>query len=266
MQLSGMSVIVTGASSGIGRAVAVELARSGCRLILTALEEDLLSALCHELAERFSVQVESRALDLSDAASRSDLVRWILSRVPEPDILVNNAGIGGDFGRFERVPLESLERAIAVNVSAFVHLSHALIPVLRRRPRAKIVNISSGIARLPYPGLAVYGATKGFVSSLSESLACELAGSRVDVLCFHPGFTDTAFIGASKMDLSRIPRRMIHPPERIARRIVRAMESDASWAFSDFVTRISNAAGSLLPARIKTRIFKNLYWRLPDDK
>jgi len=266
MQLSGMTSVITGASSGIGRALAVQLAEAGCRLVLSALEEDLLASLSRELADRYSVPVVTRAADLSNADSRSDLIRWILSGVPEPDILINNAGIGGEFGRFEGISLQGLERVIAVNVSAFVHLTHELIPLLRRRPRAKIVNISSGIARLPYPGLAVYGATKGFVSSLSESLACELAGSKVDVLCFHPGFTDTAFIGASKMDLSKIPRWMIHSPEQVARSIVRAIRSDARWAFSDLMTRFSIGAGSLLPARIKGWIFKDIYWRLPDDK
>ncbi|NIT57977.1 MAG: SDR family NAD(P)-dependent oxidoreductase, partial [Aliifodinibius sp.] len=73
-------------------------------------------------------------------------------------------GMGGQFGRFEHINLSDIEKTIDVNISAFVNLTHELIPVLHQPPHAKIVNISSGIARLPYPGLAVYGATKAFVS------------------------------------------------------------------------------------------------------
>jgi hypothetical protein len=83
-----------------------------------------------------------------------------------PDILVNNAGIGY-FGRFEDSEWSRIEKTIALNISALIHLTYELIPVLKKRPLAKIVNISSGIVRLPSPGLTVHSATKGFVSSFS---------------------------------------------------------------------------------------------------
>jgi short-subunit dehydrogenase len=82
-----------------------------------------------------------------------------------------------------------------------VNLTRELLPVLKSRPPAKTANTSSGIARLPYPGLAVYGATKAFVSGLGESLSCELHGTHVDVLCFHPGFTETSFMQSAAMDM-----------------------------------------------------------------
>ncbi len=263
MELSGKLVIITGASRGIGHAFAREIAKSGCGLLLTAFEEDELAALSDELRAQ-SINVAAMPADLSDPESRKNLINWILQQKENPDILVNNAGIGGDFGRFENLDLPGIEKIIALNVSAFIHLTHKLIPVLKSRPRAKIVNISSGIARLPYPGLMVYGATKAFVSSFSESLACELAGTSIDVLCFHPGFTMTSFIKTSRMDMSRIPRRLIHTPEDIAFRIVQAIKADKHWDYSDFLTGFSAWFGALLPARLKTFIFRNLFWRLPD--
>jgi len=162
--------------------------------------------------------------------------------------------------------LNDIEKTIALNVSALVHLTHELIPILRKRPHAKIVNISSGIARLPYPGLAVYGATKAFVSSFTESLTCELAGTNIDVHCFYPGFTATHFMESSGMDMRKIPRWIIHTPEYVASRIVKALKKDYAWYYSDLITKFSPLIGTLIPHRLKISIFKNLFWELPDGK
>ena len=265
MELSGKLAIITGASRGIGRALAKEFVRHHCGVLLTALEGDELASLSIELRPS-PVTVAALAADLSDPESRKKLIHWILEHNGEPDILVNNAGMGGDFGRFEHVDLSNIEKTIALNISALVHLTHELIPFLKRRSHAKIVNISSGIARLPYPGLAVYGATKAFVSSFSESLSCELVGTSIDVLCFHPGFTMTPFIRTSRMDLGKIPRRFIDTPEGIASKLVQSIEKDKRWDYSDFPTRFSAWFGGILPPRFKTSIFKDLFWRLPDGK
>ena len=265
MELSGKLAIITGASRGIGRAVAKELIRHDCGLLLTALERDELASLSNEL-RTYPASVGAMAADLYEPESRKNLINWILEQKENPDILVNNAGIGGSFGRFEDQDLSDVEKTIALNISAFVYLTHELIPVLKRRPCAKIVNISSGIARLPYPGLAVYGATKAFISSFSESLSCELVGTSIGVLCFHPGFTMTSFITNSRMDLGKIPRRIVHTPEEIAFRLVQAIKKDKQWDYSDFATRFPAWFGAILPSRLKTSIFKDLFWRLPDAK
>jgi short-subunit dehydrogenase len=266
MELQGKLVVLTGASRGIGRALAKKLAKVGCSLLVTAVENDELNTLVDEIKGEFSVEVTWMVVDLSDFEARIDLISWIKNHERPIDVLINNAGFGGYFGRFEYFDWKSIEKTIAMNVSAFTHITHELIPVLKKRPRAKIVNISSGIARFPYPGLSVYGATKGYVSSLSESLACELCGTNIDTLCFHPGFTITPFITNAKMDISKIPKIMIHKPEKVAERIVKAIQEDKQWAYSDFLTRFSAWFGALLPARLKTYIFKDLFWVLPDAK
>jgi short-subunit dehydrogenase len=265
MELSGKLVIITGASRGIGHALAIELAKSGSKLLLTAFEEDELLTFANELRSTLSVPAEAMACDLSDPESRKNLINWILNRKELPEILINNAGLGY-FGRFERSDWSRIEKTIALNISALIHLTYELIPILKKRPIAKIVNISSGMARLPYPGLAVYGATKGFVSSFSESLASELVGTSISVLCFHPGFTMTSFIGSAGMDMSKVPKILIHTPEEIAAQILRAIQEDKQWAYSDFVTKFSVGLGTILPSRLKTSILKNLFWRLPDAK
>jgi hypothetical protein len=265
MELTGKLVILTGASRGIGRALATELAKSGCSLLLTALEGDELAALSNELRSKFSGDVATMAVNLSDPGDRKNLIDWIKKWKVPPDILINNAGLGY-FGRFEDSDWGGIEKTIALNISAFTHLTYELIPVLKKRPSAKIVNISSGIARLPYPGLAVYGATKGFVSSFSESLASELAGTSISVLCFHPGFTMTSFIKSAGMDLQKVPKILLHSPEQVATQVVWAIKKDKQWTYSDFWTRFSAWFGAFLPPRLKTSIFKNFFWRLPDAK
>ena len=265
MELSNKLAIITGASRGIGRALAIQLAKSGCGLLLTALEGNELSALSNELRSKFPISVASVASDLSDPKSCKNLIDWIKKCEMPPDILVNNAGLGY-FGRFEDSNWANTEKTIALNISVFIQLTYELIPVLKKRPSAKIVNISSGIARLPYPGLAVYGATKGFVSSFSESLASELAASSIRVLCFHPGFTMTSFIGSAGMDLQKVPKMLLHTPEEVATQIVLAIRKDKPWAYSDFMTRFSAWFGTLLPPRLKASLFKDLFWRLPDAK
>ena len=265
MDLSGKHVVLTGASRGIGQALARELAKSGCGLLLTALEENELSAFSIELRSKFSVPVEAMACDLSDPESRKNVTNWILNRKKPIDILINNAGLCY-FGRFESSDWNRIEKTIALNISAIVHLTYELIPILRKRPSAKIVNISSGMARLPYPGLAVYGATKGFASSFSESLASELSGTSIRILCFHPGFAMTSFISSAGMNMQKVPRILVHSPEDIAVKIVRAIRKDKQWVYSDFLTRFSVEFGTILPSRLKTFISKDLFWRLPDAK
>lgn len=263
MKLPGKTVILTGASRGIGKALAFELAKAGCGLLLTALEEDELSAVSHEIRRKFLVAVEAMAADLSTPRDRKGLVDWIRTRKNPPDILINNAGIGY-FSRFESADPANTERTISINVSALVHLTHELIPILKTRPRSKIVNVSSASSRLPYPGLAIYGATKAFVSSFSQSLTAELKETSIEVLCFHPGFTLTPFIESAKMDMRRVRSMLTHSPEDVAHRIVRAIRRDKRWEYSDLITRLSVLTGIVLPMRLKTAIFERLCWRLSD--
>lgn len=265
MDFSGQQVVLTGASRGIGRALAIELAKSGCGLFLTALEGDELTALANELRSKFPVPIETMVCDLVDFDSRKNLINWVKKSQAPPDILINNAGLGY-FSRFEDSDWNHIEKTISLNISALIHLTYELIPILKKRPSAKIVNISSGMARLPYPGLAVYGATKGFVSSFSESLSSELSGTSISVLCFHPGFVMTSFISSAEMNMQKVPKILLHSPDEIARQIVRAIKQDKQWAYSDFLTRFAAGLGPTLPSRLKTSILKELFWRLPDAK
>jgi uncharacterized protein len=108
-------------------------------------------------------------------------------------------------------------------------------------------------------------ATEGYLSSLSESLTCELAGTGVRVLCIHPGFTRTHFMQTAGMDMRKIPGWFVKAPEAVAARIVRAIEKDRSWTYTDPATRIGTWLSTLIAHPAKTRVFRNLFWRLPGE-
>ena len=261
MEPGGKTAVVTGASRGIGRALALALASEGCNLLLTALEGDELAATA-ESARQEDVAVEALAVDLTDPLSFRAFLAWLEERRDTIDILVNNAG-AGRFGPFAASEAAGIAATLALNAEVPTLVTHALLPALHRRPEALIVNISSAVATLPYPGLAVYGATKGYLSAFSASLQCELAGSNVRLLCFHPGFTATSFMDAAGMDLSRVPRFLVSTPEATAGRIVKAMRGNRARAWGDGFGRLGAALAGALPHAVVQRIFGNLFWEAP---
>jgi short-subunit dehydrogenase len=183
---------VTGASSGIGEALARELAARGSDVVLVARRRDLLDQLARELPGRYGVRVEVLAADLTD--------RTELRRVEERarggiDLLVNNAGVVSS-GRFAELDVDAEERQVQLNVVALLRLTHAALPRMIARRHGAVLNVSSVFGFQPLPGTATYAAGKAFVTSFSESLAGELHGSGVTVTALCPGFVRTAMVGA----------------------------------------------------------------------
>ncbi len=180
------NAVVTGASSGIGESFARSLAEEGTDLVLVARREDLLERLAGELSDRFGVRAEVLAADLTEPA---DLER-VAERVSGVDLLVNNAGYGA-FGAFHEIPLADQSKEVGLNVTALMRLTHAAAPSMVERGRGGILNVASVAAYAPSPGSSVYGATKAFVLSFTESLHAELKPAGVHVTALCPGFTRT---------------------------------------------------------------------------
>lgn len=262
MELCGKVALITGASRGIGRAMSIALAKSGCSLLLTALEKDELASVAGCIEADSDTEVDSMPADLVDDSDRQRFIDWVGSREQPPDIIVMNAG-GGRFRRFIASSKNDIDQTVDLNIRVPTILIRELIPSLSARPQTKIVIISSAIARLPYPGMAVYGAAKGYLSSFSESLASELEGSGVSVLCFHPGFTETHFMSSAEMDMRRVPRFLIRTPDVVAGRVVKAIRKDKLWAYSDIGGRLGLFLAACMPRKLRVRLFKNLFWRLP---
>lgn len=190
MKYKGKTALITGASSGIGFEYAKELAARGCNLILVARREERLLGLAKEIAAKYSVSVDTVALDLSTADAGEKLLKKL--GTVQPDILINNAGFGTS-GLVAKENRDRVREEITLNVTTLVDLSTALLPSMLAKNSGAIVNIASTAAFQPVPGMAVYAATKAFVLSFTSALWGEVVGTGVRVLAVCPGATATEF-------------------------------------------------------------------------
>ncbi|HEX7349362.1 MAG TPA: SDR family oxidoreductase [Rhodanobacteraceae bacterium] len=198
-------VLVTGASSGIGRELARCFAADGCRLILTARRQPELDALAAELKASSGNDATVILADLAQPDGISALLATLQQKDLSPDVLVNNAGFGAR-GEFTQLPAERLAAMLAVNVDAVTALAHALLPAMRARRRGGILNVASTAAFQPGPYMAAYYASKAYVLSLSEALFTECRADGVSVTCLCPGATATGFAAQANMESSLLFR------------------------------------------------------------
>jgi short-subunit dehydrogenase len=210
--------VVTGASSGIGEALATELAARGHSLILVARRKDLLDALAEKLSAAHGVTVEVRAVDLSDRDKRAPLVEELTAR--EISILCNNAGIA-TFGPVSELD-PSYERAqVELNSVAVHDLTLAVLPGMIARDSGGILMVGSAAGNMPIPNNATYAATKAFVNTFSESLRGELKGSGVHVTLLAPGPVRTEV------------------PDPAEASIVDKLVPDLLWISSEYTAKLS---------------------------
>ena len=187
------TVLVTGASSGIGLELARCFASEGSRLILVARNTPALDALAAELRRDCKVEAIVLIADLSLPETPTKIFSDLKGRGIVVDVLVNNAGFGAH-GRFSDLPLQRQIEMIQVNVTALTELTRLFLPGMIERSSGGILNVASVAGFVPGPGMAVYFATKAFVLSLSEALAAELAGTTgIKVMALCPGPTGTNF-------------------------------------------------------------------------
>lgn len=186
------TVLITGASSGIGAAFARALAARGADLVLVARRRDRLDALASELEAAHGVTVTAIAQDLESPSAALDLSSAITEAGLRVSGVINNAGFG-TFGDFAQEDPERLSREIAVDVSAPVQLSSTFLPGMLEAGQGFLINVASMSAYAPTPRMAVYGAAKAFVLSFTESLWAETRGSGVTVFALSPGATSTEF-------------------------------------------------------------------------
>jgi short-subunit dehydrogenase len=215
------AALVTGASSGIGAALARRLARDGKPLVLTARRLDRLEGLADELRSRHHLPVTVISNDLARAGGPAALVEELDRRGIGVDWLVNNAGFGS-VGLFHRLPLERELEEIRVNARAPLELTGRLLPAMVRRGRGVVLNVSSMAAFGPMPYSATYAATKAFLLSFSEALMVELDGTGVRVVCVCPGFTRTEFQEKAGVDPGMVPASAWMSAEAVADQAVRA--------------------------------------------
>ncbi len=231
------SVLVTGASAGIGEALARQLAPRARRLWLVARREQRLRALAEELrAVRAGLTVEVVPCDLADRQARDELLET-LEDAGSVDVLINNAGFG-DQSLLDRARWDKLQRMVEVNISALTHLSHGLLPGMLARGRGGILNVSSGYGMVSMPGVAVYAASKHYVTGLTECLRAELAGRGVVVSQVCPGPVMTEFHELTENTTGmRPPRFVAISAEQCAREALRGFARGRAQVVPGFAIR-----------------------------
>lgn len=193
--------LITGASSGIGRELAVQAARDGRNVVLVSQQVQLLNELAAHLAEKYGVATLALPVDVAQPGATQRLYTEVKSRRLLIDALINDAGLGA-YGLFVSDDPQRLREMLHVNVMALTELTHLLLPDLLKRPHANIMNVASVAGFLPGPYMAVYFATKHYVLAFSEGLRQELHGTGVRVTALCPPPTQTPFV-----QTARIPRK-----------------------------------------------------------
>ena len=190
--MSNETVLITGASAGIGLELARVFAADGCGLVLVARREDKLQELAGRLQGEHGVEVRVLPADLADRGAPQAIFDHLTAEGVAVDVVVNNAGFGA-IGPVAALPVERQVDMVQVNVAALVHLTRLFLPGMLQRGRGGVLNVASTAAFQPGPYMAVYYATKAFVLSFSAALAEELRGKPVRVSCLCPGPTYTEF-------------------------------------------------------------------------
>jgi len=247
------SALVTGASSGIGRALAERLARSGVALVLVARRRDVLDELATELTARSAGPVEVLAADLAEPSGRAAVAERLRSQENPIELLVNNAGLGAA-GPFVEGDLDRYRQIEAVNIEAVVELSYAVLGVMRARRRGWVLNVSSLGGHAPGPRFAVYSASKAFVTSFSESLHEELRPDGVVVTVVCPGATHTDFGSVSGATDGDLPGWLWQEPAEVADEALAAVASGRAVRVTGLPNRITGALSTVLPRAANRRI------------
>jgi short-subunit dehydrogenase len=234
LNLKGRTAVVTGAASGIGRAIATSLARRGCNLALADVNDEALARTTAEIAAP-GVRISKHHLDVSDRDAVAAFPDQVTAEHARVDVLVNNAGVALA-GTFEQVSETDFEWLFSINFWGVVGMTRAFLPLLHHSDDARIVNLSSIFGIIAPPGNTAYSAAKFAVRGFSESLRHELRKTRIGVTVVHPGGVATSIVRSARMPKTNSPEEdeakrksfeafLTLPPATAGETIVRGVEN-----------------------------------------
>ena len=248
------TVLITGASSGIGLELAKCFAADGSRLVLIARNTKALESLAEELRRRHNVQTIVLTADLSLSETPERIFEELQGRGVAVDVLVNNAGFGA-WGRFAELPLQRQLEIVQVNITALIQLTGLFLPGMAQRRHGGILNVASVAGFVPGPGMAIYYATKACVLSFTEALAEELAGTNVTVTALCPGPTLSNFGKVAHMDKrERVIRLVRMSAEAVARYGYRAFRKKRVVAVPGLQNRLLILLSRCMPRSIVRKL------------
>ena len=254
--LKNKTVLITGASSGIGEAFARQFSQMGLDLILTARSGDKLARIADELRKEHSVNVKVITADLSVPSAPAELAREIWENNLHVDILVNNAGFG-KWAHFLDEDPQTYSQMMQLNMDAMVQLSHLFLPYMLQNKDGGIINIGSTGSFQPTPYIAVYCATKAFVLSFSEALFGEYTDKGITITAVCPGNTETAF---SEIAHAQTQGAASATPEQVASEGIAAFLKKRNYVVTGgFGNYIQSLSSRFLPRRTIINIVANMF-------
>jgi short-subunit dehydrogenase len=256
------TVLITGASSGIGNELARQLAQRGYNLVLVARRRERLEELAGALRARHGIAVDVDDTPVGERDARERLVATLGEGEREVVGVCNNAGFG-TYGRFQDLDLEREYEEVRVNVEAVHHLSGAFLPGMLERGAGAILNVASIAAFQPIPYQATYSATKAFVLTFSEALHTDLSGTGVSCSALCPGPTRTEFVGVAEMEglEASAPGFLWQSAEDCARDGIEAMAHGRRTVVPRFTNKLTSQAGRLTPRAMLLPIMRAVYGR-----
>ena len=253
MKVDHCNVLITGASAGIGREFARQLAGRANSLILIARREQRLNELRDELVQQNpNLRVFLSNTDLADLVQLNELLAWLDRESIDVDLLINNAGLG-DSGSFATSDAIRNEQITLVNVVALTMITRHLLPRMIAQRRGGILNVSSSAGFLPMPDSAVYAATKAYVTSFSEALRIELSGTGVSVCTVCPGPVRTEFHEVAKRPGAKPnigPEFVLVSADQIVRDALAALEADRPLVIPGFPMKVAMFLVRMIPMPI----------------
>lgn len=253
--------IVTGASKGIGRAIAKELASRGRHLILVARSQDLLDQLCVELSSGYNIDARALALDLTDHASTLALRDWVDKEGLKVDMLINNAGLSL-WGPYIEADLDRIHLMNSLNIDAVLRLTHHFLPHLLSHPKSYLLNVSSMGGYTPLPYKANYGASKAYLTSFTRALRYEHRRDPIHICALCPGGISTENTGNEiKGTTAEKTLKYFMEPDKCAKIAIDRLFKNKAETVPGFTNRLgqffSRFISKSYPIGMAGRIFAN---------
>jgi len=259
------TALITGGSSGIGYAIAKELAVRGFNLVLASNQEEKLNEVCEELSIQNKIKAWPVFIDLAETGAAQKLYDWCRMEQIEVDVLVNNAGIFV-FGEVVETNHEKAQQMLTLHTTTPALICTLFGRDMKKRRSGHILNISSLAAFMPYPGIALYSSTKSFLKSFSRSLRTEMIDYNVNVTCICPGAVSTQLFELSEADHKKaIKRGIMIPADKLARLAVDAMFRKKALLVPGFINRFFLFMVYLVPQSVILLIRRHSRF-LPPDK
>ena len=250
------TILITGASSGIGKEFAKQLASKGANLILTARTHSDLTKLTKELeSEHDNISIKTIPADLSKPNSSKELIKKINDMGLSIDYLINNAGFG-KFCAFSGESFETYHKMLMLNINALVELTHLCLPSMVDKNGGGIINVASTASFQPLPYQAVYGASKAFVLSFSEALSGELLDTNIRVMALCPGTTESRFMKNANADTSNMN---LAPASKVVSLALTAYTKNKIYSVSGRLNYLASLIPRLVTRKKTVKIVVNMF-------